>query len=798
MPRSAPLHSETPCPQRRKGAWVLHHGLPHTIGLPGALAGIRRRAARWLVGVAAGVLAACGGGGGDAVPAPPPAAVLHPVGGQVSGLAGVLVLANGTRGEWTITASGSYATQVAQGEPYDIVVRTQPTGQTCLVENGTGVVAGPVTNVLVRCTTNTYAVGGTVVGLAGALTLRLNGTSDLALTADGSFRFALAVPHGSTYSVAVQVQPLDQFCEANSATGVALAPVTQVRVTCRTIDVQPPPPPPPPIAAAPLGLGITYGAKALNFSWLPSTHATSYTVHEDPDGAGPLAAAQIGSTAATALAHAVPVLLHQRLNATYTVRACNISGCSAPSAPVAADMVQAIGYFKAASTAAEARFGNRVALSANGTTLAVGAYGEAGNTGAVYVFTRTGSTWSQQARITAPGGEANDYFGNAVALSADGNTLAIGADGESGDQTGTFAVMPPSNNLASSSGAVYVYSRSGSTWSQQAFIKASNTFAFDLFGSFVALSVDGNTLAVGAYYESGDMSGAHGDAAFASSGAAYVFSRTGTSWAQQGYIKAANAGAGDFFGIYLSLSGSGDTLAVGAFFERSASAATPADDSLQDAGAAYVFQRTAGVWAQQAYLKAPSPLALDRFGVAVMLSGDGNTLAVGMDGDSSDHTGVYVVPPASNSLALNSGAVFVYTRAGGTWQPQAYLKASNTRTPHRFGNNLSMSSDGNTLVVPSYRDNSAATGFNGNQADTTAADAGAVLVFRRTAGTWAQQAYVKAPNTGSGDRFGGRVALSGDGNTLAVGASTEDGGSSGIGGNQADESRTNAGAVYLY
>ena len=796
MPRSAPLESETACPQRRKGVQVFSHGLPLSGGLPGALAGTRRWVARWLVGVAAGVLAACGGGGGgDAVPAPPPAAVLHPVGGQVSGLAGVLVLANGTRGELTITASGSYATQVAQGESYDIVVRTQPTGQTCLVENGTGVVSGPVTNVLVRCTTNTYAVGGTVAGLAGVLTLRLNGTADLSVSIDGAFRFSQAVPHGSTYSVAVQGQPADQFCEANGATGVALAEVTQVRVICRTIDVSPPP---PPVAAAPLGLAISYGAKALNFSWQAAVHATSYTVYEDPDGPGPLAAAQIGTAATTTLAYAVPVLLHQRLNATYTVRACNISGCSAPSAPVAADMVQAIGYFKAASTAAEARFGNRVALSANGTTLAVGAYGEAGNTGAVYVFTRTGSTWSQQARITAPGGEANDYFGNAVALSADGNTLAIGADGESGDQTGTFAVMPPSNNLASSSGAVYVYSRSGSTWSQQAFIKASNTFAFDLFGAFVALSADGNTLAVGAYNESGDLTGVHGDAAFASSGAAFVFSRTGTSWAQQGYIKAANAGAGDFFGIYLSLSGSGDTLAVGAFFERSASAATPADDSLQDAGAAYVFQRTAGVWAQQAYLKAPSPLALDRFGVAVVLSGDGNTLAVGMDGDSSDHTGVYVVPPARNSLALNSGAVFVYTRAGGTWQSQAYLKASNTRTPHRFGNNLAMSSDGNTLAVPSYRDNSAATGFNGNQADTTAADAGAVLVFRRTAGTWAQQAYVKAPNTGSGDRFGGRVALSGDGNTLAVGASTEDGGSNGIGGNQADESRTNAGAVYLY
>jgi hypothetical protein len=521
-------------------------------------------------------------------------------------------------------------------------------------------------------------------------------------------------------------------------------------------------------------------------------------VYEDPDGAGPSAPVQIGSTTTTGLTYAVPVLLHLRLNATYTVQACNAGGCSAPSASVAADMVRAVGYFKASATTGEGRFGNRVALSSNGTTLAVGAYGEGGNTGAVYVFTKSGATWSQQARITAPNGEANDYFGNAVALSADGNTLAIGADGESGDQKGTFATMPATNNLASSSGAVYVYSRAGAVWSQQAFIKANNADADDLFGSFVALSNDGNTLAVGAYNEDGDLTGTHGNAAYAASGAAYVFTRTGTSWAQQSYLKASNAGAGDFFGIYLSLSGAGDTLAVGAFFERSALASDPADDTLTNAGAAYVFQRNAGAWSQQAYLKAPNPQAQDRFGVSVILSGDGNTLAVGMDGDSSNYTGTFVVPPPSNTLALNSGAVFVFIRAGGVWQSQAYLKASNTRTPHRFGNNLAMSSDGNTLVVPSYRDDSNARGFNGDQANTTAADAGAVLVFRRSAGTWTQQAYLKAPNTGTGDRFGGRVAISGDGTTLAVGASTEDSGSTGIGGNQADESSTNAGAVYLY
>jgi hypothetical protein len=753
--------------------------------------------ARVLHLVMGAALAACGGGGDSAPPPPPPpTGVQHPVGGTVTGLTGTLVLANGAGAEVSITASGSYAISVAQGQDYDIVVRTQPTGQTCVVENGSGVVTGPVTNIVVACTTNTYAVGGTVTGLLGALTLRLNGAADLLLTDNGTFQFASPVSHGGAYAVTVHAQPVGQACTVEAGAGVAVAPVAQVKVRCTTVDAPPPPPPPPP--AAPGGLGISYGPKALVFSWTAVPGATSYAVNEDPDGAGPLAPARIGTTAGTGLTHAVPVLLHLRVNATYTVQACNAGGCSAPSTSVAADMVRAIGYFKASASTVEGRFGNRVALSRNGSTLAVGAYGEGGNTGAVYVFTKNGATWSQQARIVAPNGDANDYFGNALALSADGNTLAIGADGESGDQKGTFAAMPATNNLASNSGAVYVYSRAGAVWSQQAFIKAGNADADDLFGSSVDLSDDGNTLAVGAYYEDGDLSGVHGDPAYAASGAAYVFTRTGSTWAQQSYIKAANAGVGDFFGLYLSLSGAGDTLAVGAFFERSALAGDPTDDTLPNAGAAYVFQRNAGVWAQQAYLKAPTPQAQDRFGVAVILSGDGNTLAVGMDGDSSNHTGTFVVPPPSNTLALNSGAVFVFVRAGGTWQSQAYVKASNTRASHRFGNNLAMSSDGNTLVVPSYRDDSNAHGFNGDQADTTAADAGSVLVFRRSAGTWAQEAYLKAPNPGAGDRFGGRVAMSGDGTTLAVGASTEDSGSSGIGGNQLDDSSANAGAVYLY
>lgn len=755
------------------------------------------RATTVLLGLA---LVACGGGGDSenaASPAPgtPPAQTAqHMVGGQVSGLTGTLVLGNGTQGDWTVTTDGNFSTLIQHGSAYQIVVRTQPAGQTCIIRNGTGVAMGTVANVDIRCSTSTHPVGGVVSGLlGGSLLLQLNGKTDLEVTADGVFSFSPGVPHGTTYSLAVRAQPIDQFCTIEAGFGVAVAPVTQVRVQCLYAPVAQLPVPP-----TPLGLGISYSAKAYHFTWLPSVYASSYTVFEDLDGAGPLAATQIGVVPITSMSYALPRLLHRNLNATYLVRACNTSGCSPLSTSVEADETSAIGYFKASATATEARFGNRVAVSANGTTLAVGAYGEGGNTGAVYIFTRTGSTWSQQARITAPNGDANDYFGNAVALSADGNTLAIGADGESGNQTGTFVAMPATNNLASNSGAVYVYSRSGATWSQQAFIKASNADADDLFGSFVDLSADGNTLAVAAYYEDGDLTGTKGNPAFFASGAAYVFTRTGTTWAQQGYLKAANAGAGDFFGIYLSLAESGDTLAVGAFFEGSASAATPADDSLTNAGAAYIFQRSGGAWAQQAYLKAPNPVAQDRFGVAVMLSGDGNTLAVGMDGDSSDHRGVFAVPPVRNALALNSGAVLVYTRAGGVWSTQAYLKPTNTGTPHRFGNNLSMSSDGDVLIVPSYRDNSGGSGFNSNPLDTSVVDAGAVFVFRRSAGAWVQESYLKSPNTGAGDRFGGWVALSGDGSTLAIGASTEDSASNGIGGNQADNSRSNAGAVYLY
>jgi len=127
-----------------------------------------------------------------------------------------------------------------------------------------------------------------------------------------------------------------------------------------------------------------------------------------------------------------------------------------------------------------------------------------------------------------------------------------------------------------------------------------------------------------------------------------------------------------------------------------------------------------------------------------------------------------------------------------------YFKASNTAEGDQFGHSISLSADGSTLAVGAYLEDSSATGINGNEADKAAVDAGAVYVFTRVNDSWQQEAYLKASNTGAGDRFGYDLSLSGDGSMLAVGAYFEDGNATGINGDQANNDAANAGAVYVY
>ncbi|MBL8803181.1 MAG: FG-GAP repeat protein [Planctomycetes bacterium] len=469
--------------------------------------------------------------------------------------------------------------------------------------------------------------------------------------------------------------------------------------------------------------------------------------------------------------------------------------------PLTIDPIAQQAYLKAANGGAGDQFGCSVAIS--GDTVVVGAFNEdsaatgvngdpnsnaANNSGAAYVFVRSGPTWTQQAYLKASNSQGFDEFGWSVAIS--GDTLVVGAAGEDSAATGVGGNS--SSNAASSSGAAYVFVRSGTTWTQQAYLKASNTQAFDNFG--IAVAISGDSLVVGAHQEDSDATGVNGDSssnAASSSGAAYVFVRSGSTWTQQAYLKASNTDAFDQFGI--SVASSGDTVLVGAWLEGSAATGVNGDQSSDvafSAGAAYVFVRSGTNWIQQAYLKASNTDVADFFGRSVAAWGD--TVVVCARGEGSAATGVD--GDQSSNAASGSGAAYVFVRSGSTWNQQAYLKASNTEMDDTFG--VSVAVWGNTLVIGAVNEDSVATGVDGDAGNNSAANSGAAYVFARSGATWTQQAYLKASNTELSEEFGCSVATFGD--TVIAGARFEDSAATGVNGDQSSNAATDSGAVYVF
>ncbi len=380
-----------------------------------------------------------------------------------------------------------------------------------------------------------------------------------------------------------------------------------------------------------------------------------------------------------------------------------------------------------------------------------------------------GALPTQEVYIKALDRSAGDGFGTAVAIS--GDLAVVGAPKENSSAHGVNGDALNEGSLGS--GAAYVFQRqSNGVWVQQAYLKASNTGDYDNFGGAVAIS--GNTIVVGAMLE--DSGGSQADDSVSASGAAYVFTKASGVWAQQAYLKAPLPRDGDLFGVSVAISG--DTIVVGA--SRDDSSATgvngnAADQSASRAGAAHVFTRSGSVWTPQAYLKASDTVANAEFGSSVGISGDA----------------VVVGAPLTGGF---SGAAYLFRRNGGAWSQEARVTASNAASGARFGYAVSISGD--LTAVGARGEASAATGINGNQADISAPDAGAVYVFSRGTGNWPQEVYLKASNSGSGDGFGEALAL--DGGHLVVGAWGEDSNATGVNGNGANNSAEGAGAAYLF
>ncbi len=395
---------------------------------------------------------------------------------------------------------------------------------------------------------------------------------------------------------------------------------------------------------------------------------------------------------------------------------------------------------------------------------------------------------TQQAYLKASNTGSGDGFGWAVAIS--GETIVVGAPLEDSNATGVNGDQ--SNNNLGDSGAAYVFIRNGTTWTQQAFLKPSNNpGSGDRLGWSVAIS--GETIIVGAPNEDSNATGMNGDGSnnnATNSGAAYVFGRIGTIWAQQGYMKASNTGSEDQFGYSVGISG--ETIAVGAAFEWSNATGVNGDQNNNSAGAsgaAYIFLRNGTTWSQQAYLKASdNGGADDWFGFSIAISGE--TVLVGAIREASNATGVN--GNQTDNSASQAGAVYVFVRNGTTWTQQAYLKASNTGANDTFGKSVAISGD--IAIVGADGEDSNATGVNGNQADNSAGDSGAAYIFVRSGTTWTQQAYLKASNAGGS--FGESVAISGE--MAVVGADLEASNATGSGGNETDISAGGAGAAYVF
>ncbi|MEA2334463.1 MAG: hypothetical protein QOG40_953, partial [Solirubrobacteraceae bacterium] len=355
----------------------------------------------------------------------------------------------------------------------------------------------------------------------------------------------------------------------------------------------------------------------------------------------------------------------------------------------------------------KALLGESVALSADGNTAVIGGPSDNSGAGAAWVFTRSGSTWSQQGpKLLGSQETGKGHFGNDVALSDDGTTAMIGGPGDS-----------------SSVGAAWVFTRSGSTWEPQGpKLTGGGEIGTGRFGFRVALSGDGASALIGGPGDS------------ANAGAAWVFTRSGSTWEQLSKLSGSGEIGKGEFGVSVALSGDGNTGLVGGGGDNG------------ERGAAWVFARSGAAWEQQGpKLTGGDEVGNGRFGFRVALSEDGNT---GLIGGGSDDGEI--------------GAAWAFTRSGSTWEQQGpKLTGGGEVGKGHLGYSLALSADGDTALIGGLADNN---------------EIGAAWVFTRSGSTWEQQ----GPKlTGGGEvgkgLFGYSVALSADASTALVGGGADNG-----------------------
>lgn len=360
------------------------------------------------------------------------------------------------------------------------------------------------------------------------------------------------------------------------------------------------------------------------------------------------------------------------------------------------------------------QFGYSIAISGDGLYIAIGAYTDdtsSANAGAVYIFSKSGGSWVQQAKFYGNAAFSNSYFSAyGISLTQDGSRLVAS------QQNGSFGT---------GSGKTYVFVRTGSSWTQEAVLERPSGAGGD-YGVACAISGDGLTVAIGA----------RGWNSY--TGLFSIFTRSGAAWSYRNSFLASDASSGSMFGYSISLNYNGMYVVVGAH------------GALTNTGAAYIFYGNFNVYTQQAKLVASDGITNDYFGYSVAIDYNANRVIIGS----------YTADPAGIS---DAGKAYIFSRSGATWTQEAILSASNKTTNSMFGCSVDISDDGDVVVVGA---------FAADPGGIT--DAGSAYVFSRIGTTWSEQTILSASDKATNDTFGRSVGISGDKVSICVGANLDD------------------------
>lgn len=384
-------------------------------------------------------------------------------------------------------------------------------------------------------------------------------------------------------------------------------------------------------------------------------------------------------------------------------------------------------------------FGYSVSIDSDGTRIVVGAYGASAGgfsiAGKAYVFSRSGSNWTEETILTASDKAANYYFGFAVSIDSDGTRIVVGS-------------IYAKSGTVSNAGKAYVFSRSDTTWTEEASMsEAANAAAYTNYGRTVMISGDGNRIIVGA------SNAAPGGVS--SAGRAYIYSRSGTTWTEEAVLTASNISASAYFGRGTVITTDGSRVAVGSY------GASPSATSM--AGAVYVFSRSGTSWTQEAILTASDKAANDNLGIGLSISSDGTRI-------------VATAHNASRNSITSIGKTYIFSRSGTSWTEEAGFLSSDGVASDKFGSYTAISNAGSFAMTSAVQAGSPGYTLSGK-----------TYIHKRNGVSWSELSIMTASDKVTSDYYGRSIAISGDEKFAVIGADSADPG--GI---------SAAGKVYVY